>query len=256
MSVAACADLVRRGDPDRFLAAMAAPPAARAVLFPIYAANLEIARAPWMSEEPMIAEMRLQWWRDALDEIGQGGPVRRHEVTTPLADLLDGDGAALLERLAAARRWDIYKDAFEGPAEFDAYLDATAAGLLWAAARALGAPEAAEPALRDIGWSAGLAGFFKAIPELEAKGRRPLVDGRSEAVAALAERGLSRLARGRAALRTVPKLARPALYPAWQTAALLTQARADPARVGEGTLGLSEFRRRAGLIRTSLTGRV
>ena len=72
MSLQACADLVQRGDPDRFAAAMAAPVAARKVLFPLYAFNLEVARAPWVTEEPMIAEMRLQWWRDALGEIGGG----------------------------------------------------------------------------------------------------------------------------------------------------------------------------------------
>jgi phytoene/squalene synthetase len=46
----ACAQLVERGDPDRFRAVMAAPPEARRVLFPIYAANVEIARAPWVSQ--------------------------------------------------------------------------------------------------------------------------------------------------------------------------------------------------------------
>jgi phytoene/squalene synthetase len=73
MSLEACADLLRRGDPDRFLAAMAAPPAARRVLLPLYAFNLEVARAPQVTAEPMIAEMRLQWWRDALAEIAAGG---------------------------------------------------------------------------------------------------------------------------------------------------------------------------------------
>lgn len=78
-----CAGIVERGDPDRFRAAMAAPPKARAVLFPLYAFNVEVSRAPWASQEPMIAEMRLQWWRDALDEIATGKPARRHEVVTP-----------------------------------------------------------------------------------------------------------------------------------------------------------------------------
>ena len=45
MSVEACAELVERGDPDRFRAIMAAPPEARAQLFPLYAFNLEVARA-------------------------------------------------------------------------------------------------------------------------------------------------------------------------------------------------------------------
>ena len=87
--VIACADLVRRGDPDRFRAVMAAPVAARERLFPVYAFNLEVSRAPWVTEEPMVAEMRLQWWRDALGEIREGGPVRRHEVATPLSGVVD-----------------------------------------------------------------------------------------------------------------------------------------------------------------------
>ena len=44
----ACAALVERGDPGRFRATMAAPLAARRVLFPLYAFNLEVARAPWV----------------------------------------------------------------------------------------------------------------------------------------------------------------------------------------------------------------
>ena len=51
---------------------MAAPVEARRVLFPLYAFNVEVARAPWVTSEPMIGEMRLQWWRDALEEIARG----------------------------------------------------------------------------------------------------------------------------------------------------------------------------------------
>ena len=61
----ACAEIVQRGDPDRLRAVLAAPLEARAVLLPIYAFNVEGARAPWVTEEPMIAEMRLAWWREA-----------------------------------------------------------------------------------------------------------------------------------------------------------------------------------------------
>jgi phytoene synthase len=44
MSLNACAALVERSDPDRFRATMAAPVAARRVLFPIYAFNVEVTR--------------------------------------------------------------------------------------------------------------------------------------------------------------------------------------------------------------------
>ena len=252
MSLDACAGIVERGDPDRHLAAMAAPPAARGRLLPIYAFNVEIARAPWVTEEPLLAEMRLQWWRDALAEVAEGREVRRHEVTTPLAGVLDAEGARLLDAAAEARGRDARREPFEDEAALDAYLDATAGGLLWAAARALGAGSG-EEAARGAGFAQGLANWLRAIPALEARGRRPLPDGRPEAVAALARRGLDRLAEARRA--GVPPGARPAMLAAWRAGPILRQAAADPRRVAEGTLGTSEFARRGSLLLRSVTGR-
>ncbi|MCE2750015.1 MAG: squalene/phytoene synthase family protein, partial [Rhodobacter sp.] len=129
MTVAACAALVQRGDPDRFMAVMAAPVAARARLFPLYAFNLEVARAPWVTQEAMIAEMRLQWWRDTVESLAGQGPVRAHEVAAPLAQVVRGQGLplAVMDRLVEARRWDIYREPFEDRAAFDAYLEDTGA---------------------------------------------------------------------------------------------------------------------------------
>ena len=113
MSLQTSADLVARADPDRFAAAMAAPVPSRRILFPLYAFNIEVARAPWAATEPMIAEMRLQWWRDALEEIGARQTVRGHDVTRALGDILDEDGVLALDRLVQARRWDKAKDRIE-----------------------------------------------------------------------------------------------------------------------------------------------
>ena len=121
----ACAALVERGDPVRFRAAMAAPVAARRVLFPLYAFNLEVARAPWVTQEPLIARMRLQWWRDALAEIAEGGVVRRHEVVTPLALAIRAEDVPALDRLVAARDRDVEPADFANEAEVLDYLDAT-----------------------------------------------------------------------------------------------------------------------------------
>ncbi len=255
MSLQACADLVARGDPDRFRATMATPPEARAVLFPLYAFNLEVSRAPWVTEEPMIAEMRLQFWRDVAEEIGNGAQPRAHEVAEPLHAVLRPDDAVLLDGLVAARRWDIYKDAFEDAAHFERYLDATGGNLDWVAARALGAPDEAEAAVRDVAWAAALARFLMAVPELEGRGRIPLVDGRAEAVAALADDGRRRLARARGARATVPRTAGYALYAGWQTELVLKQAAADPAAVGDGRLAVGTFGASLRLTRLALTGR-
>lgn len=252
MSLQACADIVAKGDPGRFRAAMAAPVAARRVLFPLYAFNVEVARAPWVASEPMIGEMRLQWWRDAVDEIGQGGPVRKHEVTTPLADILDTHAAHLLDRLIAARRWDLYRDAFEDLAHFNDYLDQTGGALLWVATRALGAPETAETIVRRYGAAAALARFFVAVPELEARGRIPLIDGTKDGVAARAQQALDHMPTPRQLRGALPKPAQPALLEAWQTRALLTRVLRRPEKVAEGTLGLSEARKAWTLFLASL----
>jgi phytoene synthase len=249
MTVEACAGLLERGDPDRFAATMATPPALRRILFPLYAFNMEVARAPWLTSEPMIAEMRLQWWRDALQEIGAGGPVRRHEVTLPLAPLLDVSACATLDRLIAARRWDIYKDPFEDDADFARYLDETGAGLMWIAARAAGAAAHHEGDVRAWGRATALANFLRAVPALEAAGRVPLVDGRPQAVADLARAALDSLPRG-----PVPEPVAGVVLAAWQTRVVLRQAANQPARVAQGTLGQSEFARRFGLLRAAAFG--
>lgn len=254
MSVDACAALVERGDPERFAALMAAPVAARGVLAVLYAYNLEIARAPWVTKEPMIAEMRLQWWRDIVAEAAAGKPARAHEVAGPLSALLAENrvDAAVLDRMAEARRWDIYTDAFADEAALDAYLEDTAAGLTWASAQALGAGPGTEAAVRAHGWAMGLANFLRAVPELESRGRIPLLDGRAEAVAALAQRGLDRLAAGRG---KVPAAVRPALIACHMAAPLLAQVVRDPQRVADGAMEVSEFTRRWGLLKAAF-GRI
>ena len=230
----ACAALVERADAERFRAVMAAPVESRRLLFPLYAMNVEVARAPWVTAESMIAEMRLQWWRDALAEIAEGREVRRHEVVTPLAAALPAELAQRLDALVAARRWDIYRDPFEDAAHFEHYLDDTSGTLLWAAARGLG--EADEEVVRDAGWALGLANWLRAVPELERQNRLPLVDGRSEAVSELAERGLKRLAQARARRGDVSKAAAPAMLAVWRARPVLRAAARDPRRVADGTL--------------------
>ncbi len=251
--VNACAALVQKADPDRFLAAMASPVEARAVLFPIYALNVEIARAPWVTHEPMIAEMRLQWWRDALQEIAQGSTVRRHEVVTPLSRVLSSHLAEMLDAYVAVRRWDIYREPFEDQDHFDAYITHSSGTLLVAAAQTLGVAD--EDVLRDFGYGVGIANWFRAIPELEARGRIPLLDGTPEAVQALAQAALDRMIKARSRRAAVSDAACPALFVGWQAEWVLKQVIARPDRVAAGMLSQGEARRRVSLMWTAATGR-
>lgn len=241
MSLEACVALVKRADPDRAAAAELAPVEAQRVLWPIYAFNVEVSRAPWVTQEPMIAEMRLQWWRDALEEIADGKAVRVHEVTTPLADVIGADEARMLDGLVAARRWDIYSDAFEDEQHFLEYLDATGASLMQVGARALAGDRMG--LVPQFGRAVALSRFLQAAPALEARERKPLVEGTPAAIRGLCERVLADMPAMSRVKRDLGQPAAAVLREGWQARALLRQAIANPTRVAEGTLTLSGFSR-------------
>ncbi len=242
MSLNACAEIVERGDPERFRAVMAGPVEARRILFPLFAFNVEVTRAPWVTQEQMIAEMRLQWWRDALEEIGQGGVVRKHEVVDALAEVLDPQAVGCLDRLIVARRWDIYSDAFDDGAHLASYLDSTSGNLLWTAARLLGGTN--EARVRDFAYGVGVSNLLRAAPELDARGRKPLVDGTLVGVKSLATAGLARLKNGAAPkpVKLTGFLARPTLR----------RAVSDPSRAASGALELGPMRQGVALLRAAL----
>ena len=251
--VIACARIVEKGDPVRFRAVMAIPANYRPALFAIYAFNLETARAPWMSQETMIAEMRLKWWHDALEEIAKGMPSRRHEVVTPLAYLLTPSNAQMLQCLVTARRWDIYKDPFANQAEFEAYIKATSTSLLHVAASTLG--KLNSDVVDHFGYASGLARFFLAVPQLLNNGRQPLVNTSPDALRMQARIGLKRMRSARAKRKVISKEAGYAFLGGWQTGVILRKALRYPEKILHGNILSDERTHSAALMMRRLTGR-
>jgi phytoene synthase len=98
--------LVRRVDPDRWLSSrFIADPATREDVLAIYAFDHELARAPRIASNPLMGEIRLTWWREALDEIFQNRPVRHHPTAQALAEVVQRHGLARepLEAMIDAR---------------------------------------------------------------------------------------------------------------------------------------------------------
>lgn len=249
--IAACASIVHKGDPARFRAAMAAPLGLREKLLVLYAFNVEVARAPWVTAEAMIAEMRLQWWHDALGEIAAGGAVRRHEVVTPLSEYLTPEQALALQSLVEARRWDIYPDAFADEAALWTHLSNTT-GALMRAALGLAGTETT-PKLDEGLKAVALAGWLTAVPALIGQNRHPLPETSEGAIVGLASEGLAKLKTARK--QPLPKLARRALLAGWQSEPLLKLALNEPQRVLNGTLELAPFRAQLRLARLAFTNR-
>lgn len=98
--------LLRRVDPDRWLSSrFIADPAVRADVVAIYAFDHELARAPKVASNALIGEMRLTWWREALEEMFEGRPVRQHPTAQALARAVErrGLGREALETMIDAR---------------------------------------------------------------------------------------------------------------------------------------------------------
>lgn len=213
----------------------------------LYAFNGEISRAPWMVSEPLIAEMRLQWWADAVGEIYEATP-RRHEVVDALAETVRAHDLPreTLDRMIAARRLDIYKERFADWAGVEAYVDHTAADLMELAARVLGAGTGA-PTARSFGRGDGIARFLRALPDLEAAGWHAMPEGQTTEAAAASGRAAIALARqGRRG------------YPRGAVAALLPGVSADRqlTRIAQGGDGaISEFSRRWDRLKAMSLGR-
>jgi phytoene synthase len=255
MSVEACADLLRKGDPDRFLSAMTAPVNKRAGLLVLYAFNIEIARAPWVTAEPMIAQMRLQFWTDVIEDAIAGKAAHAHEVAAPLADLIQAQDRAgdILSQMVNARQFDIYRDPHADDQALRVYLDQTAGHLMWLAALMCGAKPSAEPTVRNFAFGTGLAALFRATPALISAGRKPLTDDGLPAIGALAKTGLAAMAKARTG--SIGRNAAPARRAGWMAQPILARAQRDPSAVLEGRLEPSEFSRRSRLLLKTMTGR-
>jgi 15-cis-phytoene synthase len=80
---------LKRMDENRWLATRYAPAEARERLVAIYLLHLELGRA-LQAKEAMLGKIRIQWWRETLEQIGSGGPVRRHDLAQELARVTVG----------------------------------------------------------------------------------------------------------------------------------------------------------------------
>lgn len=163
----ACARLVKRVDPDRFLLAVAAPADARPALFALYAFNAEVAKTREVVSEAMLGDIRLQWWREAIEEC-YAGRARRHEVVQPLAEAIAAHkpDRALFDALIDARARDLDDAPIESLEAFEAYAEATSGNLIRLAAQMLDVEETAESAkaARHVGIAYALVGQIRALP--------------------------------------------------------------------------------------------
>jgi NADH dehydrogenase [ubiquinone] 1 alpha subcomplex assembly factor 6 len=173
------AAIVRLHDRDRFQTAIFAPAVAREALFSLYAFNYEIARVRESVREPMLGQIRLQWWRDVIEVAYTGATPRRHEVVEPLTAVIRERGLsrAYFARLIDCRERDLDSSPPASLAELEDYAEGSSAPLIQLALEILGAATSeAATAATEIGIAYALAGLIRAMPVHARTGRLMMPD--------------------------------------------------------------------------------
>jgi 15-cis-phytoene synthase len=237
---AAVRTIARDGDLDRYASALFAPGACREHLFALYAFNVELARIGEQVSEPQLGEIRLQWWRDALD--------RASSCETTGQPVADAIGFAVREcklsqqslaGLIDARHFDVSVKIMPDTAALDDYL-ANTAGVLFKLTSevCMAGGRAAEPrvldaAVRAAGIAYGLTGLMRALPVKLSRGRVDIPEdglllhgtspgqllagegseGLTELLADLRETARAALKSARQRVAELPPAARPAFLP-------------------------------------------
>jgi phytoene synthase len=245
-------EVVRAWDRPRYVATLFAPAAARPALFALYAFAAEVARVPGQVREAGLGEVRLQWWREAVERVAGGAPGET-PVLRALGEAMAAHGlpADALVELIEACRDDLYADPPASRTELEAYLGHTQSALFQLASLILGGDGTrTADAAGHAGVAYGLARRLAQLARERARGRSIVpadylwehglqadsfaspaaVSGLAGAVAAVAELAEGHLGEATQELPLVGRAGRAAFLPLATVRPLLNRIR----REGEG----------------------
>jgi 15-cis-phytoene synthase len=158
-----------RAMPDHTLATSFLEPEPRARVIALILFAHEIARARAVVSEPGLAAIRLQWWRDTLDQIYSGKIVRAEPTSIALKSVIvEADlPRALFEAMISGHERELDSAPFGSWTELEAYLDATLGNLNRLSLLACGISSLSrsmDDAARHAGVAWGLASLLGALP--------------------------------------------------------------------------------------------
>jgi NADH dehydrogenase [ubiquinone] 1 alpha subcomplex assembly factor 6 len=216
--VSVCGDMVHRLDRDRFMCTALAPVEKRPPLLALLAFNLEIATIPELVSEALLGEIRLQWWRDAIDAIFSSQQIE-HPVALGLAAAIGKYGLtrSLFDDYLDARSFDMQQKAPASLIELENYAGSSAGALNELMGEVL-QPEMqfeTRAAVRDVGIAWALSGLLFSVPFHAGQGRSYLPDDveEGEQIAAVAQSARIYIKKAREASRFAPAVLLPVMSP-------------------------------------------
>lgn len=124
-----------------------------------------------------MGEIRLQWWREAIDGFKRDGAACGHPIADALGEAVRRYDlpTAVLIAMTEARAFDLYPDPMPDRATLDGYLAKTEAAPFALALAVLGADATTSAAVADLaGRCYGLARLLAELPQRLHRGRNPL----------------------------------------------------------------------------------
>ena len=155
-------------DPDRYWSLIAAASQVRPAVAAALVLNQELGRVADQVSQPMAGHIRLQWWREAVEEARRGRP-RRHPVAMALPLIQEaGVDDASLEAMIDARERELEEAPISDLRELVEHARSTAGALQQVIATITGGDLVRAC---KIGTAYGLVGTLRATRHLAARGR-------------------------------------------------------------------------------------
>ena len=169
-----CGEALRAGNRDEWLACLFAPPDKRLHLQALYAFANELGSLRDKISQPMAGEIRLQYWRDALEGRDHGG-TQANPLASALLDTITRCRLPLPPFLALidARLFDVYDDPMPDVAALEAYGGETRSAIIRLTCLILagGNDPGGADACGHAGVALAIAGIFRGLPRDAARGQ-------------------------------------------------------------------------------------
>ena len=276
MSLESCANLLFRGDRDKFIAVTLTPVKIRRILFPIFAFNLEMSRIPWVASDPVLAEIRFTWWENELCEIFNNANGHKHEILDALSDVVSCRNLSLdlFLSIIEARRFDIYSDPHDCLETQITYIKKIFSSLLELVYRGVvkEIDDDSIEVVRKLGFALGVANLMRAASILISRGKLPFYRPEKvstkkfeiisnshfllEAIEILSRLGLESLMHARQGNRCLESSARLAMLCSCSSFSILEKANRAPEKVLEGRCNISSIRRLFDLLCGRIFGKI
>jgi NADH dehydrogenase [ubiquinone] 1 alpha subcomplex assembly factor 6 len=164
-SIDICLETLRTSDRARYLCTLWAPKAHRPALAALHAFCTELSRIRGLVSEPMLGEIRLAWWREAIEGVYADKP-REHPVLQALTQtsvkniILLSEMHALIE----ARESEIFEAPMMSVADVEIFAAQTAGAQNRLVAKIVGAQiDQQLESAKDIGTAWGLLSIALAV---------------------------------------------------------------------------------------------